>query len=185
MVVVEGVGVVRGVKAHEGAPTVVVCKIVLVFAYGVGVPVNECGAEARFGKFEGGSIAELIGGGHIVRHLCETFATPISVGTEGARLRVFGTEGTHEFGIVARQRVVGHREEWQHAVYGIVDGEVVALSEAHLATWSGIGGSEESDVGVGVVVVVRKESLPHAIGGGRYDILVGYMELRAKEGLLG
>jgi hypothetical protein len=64
-------------------------------------------------------------------------------------------------------------------------GEVIALSEAHLATRCGIGGSEESNVGMGVVVVVRKESLQHAIGGGRDYILVGYMELRAKEGLLG
>ena len=160
VLVVEGVGVVGRVKAHECAPTVVASKIVLCFAWGVGVPIDECGAEARLGKFEGGSIAELIGGSHIVRHLRETFASPIGVGTERARLCVLGTKGTHELRIVARQRVVGHREEWQHAMYGIVNSKVVALSEAHLATWSGVGGSEESDVGMGVVVVVGEESLP-------------------------
>ena len=70
-------------------------------------------------------------------------------------------------------------------MYGIVNGEVVALCEAHLATRCGVGGSGKSDVGVGVVVVMRKESLPYAIGGGGYYILVGYMKLRAKERLIG
>ena len=66
-------------------------------------------------------------------------------------------------------------------MYGIIDGEVVALREAHLATRCGVGGRSKSDVGVGVVVVMRKESLPQAIGGGGDYILVGNVKLRAKE----
>ena len=101
MVVVEGVGVIRWVEAYEGAPAVVIGEIVLVFAYGVGIPVDECGTKTGFGDFKGGSIAQLVGGGHIVCHLCEAFASPIGVGTEGTCQGVFGTEGTHEFGVVA------------------------------------------------------------------------------------
>ena len=101
MVVVEGVGVIRWVEAYEGTPAVVIGEIVLVFAYGVGVPVDECGAETGFGKFEGGSIAQLVGGGHVVRHLREAFASPIGVSTEGTRQGVFCTEGTHERGVIA------------------------------------------------------------------------------------
>ena len=70
-------------------------------------------------------------------------------------------------------------------MYGIVYGEIVTLREAHLASWCGEGSRSKGNVGMGVVVVVREESLPQTIGVGGDYILVGNVKLRAEERLLG
>ena len=57
MMVVEGVGVIRGVKADECTPTIVVGEIELRLTGCIGVPVYQGGTETRLGQFIGGSIA--------------------------------------------------------------------------------------------------------------------------------
>ena len=133
MVVVEGLGVVRGVEPDECSEAREACEIAVLLARGVAQPIHQGVSEPLLGLEIDGGVACLKSESHVVHHLRQSLASPISVGTEAAFLCIVGCKRVHQRGRVALCPLGGSGKEWQEVVDRIGEAEAVTLSQSHRA----------------------------------------------------
>ena len=158
MMIIESIGVIRRVHSHQCTPSRVSGKIEPLFTRSESVPVNQHVFEALFGHAESSSIIHLQGKRHIMRHLRETFSSPIGVPSERTTLGIVRIEFCH-----TNLREISFPFHWsgeerQHGMHRIGEREVLSLSNTHLTARREIVAGCESYIGCGFVIMMRQKT---------------------------